>query len=69
MEKVTFDVKGMSCMGCVNNVKGVLSDLAGVGEVDVVLEAGKVTVDYDPTRSSLGALKDAIEGAGFDVVG
>ncbi|MDP2784802.1 MAG: heavy metal-associated domain-containing protein, partial [Sulfurimicrobium sp.] len=48
MEKITLTVKGMTCMGCVRSVKNVLEPIPGVTGVDVTLENGQVTIDYDP---------------------
>lgn len=68
MEKTTLKVEGMTCMGCVGSIKKVLSAIPGVKSVDVVLESGKVTVEYDESRAQTGAFKQAIEDAGYDVV-
>ena len=66
MENVTIKVGGMSCQGCVKNITGVLTGLAGVAAAEVSLEAGEARVSYDPAQVGLEALKDAIEDAGFD---
>jgi copper chaperone len=69
MESVTLNIKGMSCMGCVRSVKNVLEPIAGVSSVDVSLEAGKATLQYDPAKAKVGEFKAAIEGAGYEVTG
>ena len=66
MENTTIKVGGMSCQGCVKNITGVLTALAGVGSAEVSLEAGEAKVAYDPAQVSRDALKAAIEDAGFD---
>lgn len=68
MEKTTLKVNGMTCMGCVNSVKRVVSPIAGVHGVDVSLEKGEVTVEYDRAPAPIDAIKSAIEDAGYDVV-
>lgn len=68
MENITLTVKGMSCMGCVNSVKGVLEPLPGVAKVDVTLEGGLVAVSFDPALVQVAQLKTAIEDAGYEVV-
>lgn len=50
MENVTLNVKGMSCGHCVKAVEGSVGALAGVEQVDVNLEAGKVNVAYNDQR-------------------
>jgi copper chaperone len=64
-----INVKGMSCMGCVNKVKTGLENAAGVGGVEVSLEQKRVTVQYDGTKTRPGQLKDAIKKAGYEVMG
>jgi copper chaperone len=68
MQTITLDVKGMTCMGCVASVKRALGAVAGVGNVDVMLQTGKVTVEIDPARTGAAQLEAAVTGAGYDVV-
>ena len=58
----------MHCDGCVRNITGVLKALPGVGQVEVSLDAKQATIDFDAAQVGLPQFKDAIEGAGFDVV-
>lgn len=58
----------MSCQGCVKSVTGVLRDLPGVESVDVSLDAGEASIEYDPVVVDAIRFKAAIEAAGFDVV-
>ena len=67
MEKASFDVGGMSCGGCVANVKRVLEALPGVKQVSVTLDPGRADVDYDPSRVKAEAFYDAVRSAGYDV--
>lgn len=49
MENTVIKVGGMSCQGCVKNIGGVLSALAGVSSAEVSLEAAEARV-ADPSR-------------------
>ena len=69
MNTLTLTVSGMSCMGCVNSVKNLVSALAGVTGVQVDLASGRVEVQHDPALASTQAVRQAIEGAGYQVVG
>ena len=69
METVTMKVQGMTCGGCVASVTRVLKAVPGVDDVAVTLQPGAAKVTYDPAKTAQPALKEAIEGAGFDVVG
>ncbi len=66
METVTIKVSGMTCGGCVANVKRVVQAVAGVESVDVSLDKGEAVVTYDSARAAPAAFKAAIVAAGFD---
>lgn len=68
MEEVTLKISGMTCGGCVNSVTSVLKPIEGVSDVKVTLEPGEAIIKFDPTKTSVEAFQDAIDGAGFDVV-
>ncbi|MHB9118028.1 MAG: heavy-metal-associated domain-containing protein [Burkholderiales bacterium] len=68
MEIVIFNVKGMSCMGCVNSVKNVLEPIPGVAKVEVSLETGQVAVSFDASQARPDQFKAAIEGASYEVI-
>jgi copper chaperone len=66
MKQVTLRVEGMSCGHCVKAIEGALKELGASGKVDL---AGKtVEVTYDEGKLQLGAIKEAIEDQGYDVV-
>jgi copper chaperone len=68
MENVVINVEGMSCSHCENAVKKAVGSLEGVEKVTVSLEGKTATVDYDASKVSLDAIKEAIEDQGYDVV-
>ena len=68
METITLKVGGMSCGGCVASVTRALKSTPGVSDAVVRLDARDATITFDPARTSEGALKSAIEDAGYDVV-
>ena len=65
MERITFDIDGMSCAHCVAAVKKELADVAGVAVDDVTI--GSATVHYDPAVVSPDRISDAIGDAGYAV--
>ncbi|MUT65195.1 copper ion binding protein [Paenibacillus sp. NEAU-GSW1] len=67
MTTTTLKVQGMSCGHCVNSVEGALKQIGASGKVD--LGAGSVTVNFEESKVSLAAIKEAIEDQGYDVVG
>lgn len=59
----TFRIAGMSCDGCVREVRRALGRL---GEVRVEpVEIGRATVAFAPTLASRAEVDDADGGAGF----
>lgn len=69
METVTLNVKGMTCNGCVNSVKRVLSGVPGIENAEVSLEKAQATIRYDAAKADIAQFRSAIQGAGFEVVG
>jgi len=69
MQAVTFKVQGMTCGGCVASVTRVLKAVPGVDDVAVTLQPGEAKIAFDPARTGVGALRAAIEDAGYDVAG
>lgn len=68
MESLNLNIKGMTCMGCVASVKRVLTPIAGVANVDVVLESGKVDIEYDASQAQPDQFREAIRNAGYEVL-
>jgi copper chaperone len=69
MNTTTLTVTGMSCMGCVNSVKNLVSALPGVAGVRVDLASGRVEIVHNPALADIQAIRQAIEGGGYQVAG
>ena len=67
MQHIVLNIAGMTCGGCTNSVKQVLTALPGVAKVDVSLQHGNAEVAFDPAQSSIEALRQAVTNAGFEV--
>ncbi|SCL44776.1 Copper chaperone CopZ [Micromonospora citrea] len=65
MNTATYKVTGMTCNGCANKVKNLLSELDGVDAVEVDLAAGRATL-----RASRGIdearVVETLEEAGYE---
>ncbi|SAK77195.1 heavy metal transport/detoxification protein [Caballeronia hypogeia] len=61
-----FEVQGMSCQHCVAAVTRSIREIDPQAQVRVDLERGKVAVE---SKESNDALKEAIDEAGYTVVG
>ncbi|WP_415035790.1 heavy-metal-associated domain-containing protein [Azonexus sp.] len=66
METTEIKIDGMSCQGCVNNIRGVLEALPGVCSAEVSLAGACAKVGFDAAKVDRAALCAAIEDAGFD---
>ncbi len=66
MRQLTMAISGMSCGGCVTNVRNALGALSGT-RVDAV-SVGSATVTYDETRTSPAAIAQAVTDAGYQPV-
>lgn len=69
MESTSLRVDGMSCEHCVNAIMKAVSVMPGVEKVSVDLKNKRVTVDYDPAKSSLDKIKLEIEDQGYEIAG
>lgn len=67
MNTLKLTVTGMSCMGCVNSVKNLVSALPGVTRFQVDLATGLVEVDHDPAQSDRQSICTVIREGGYDV--
>lgn len=66
MATSTLNIQGMTCGGCVRSVTNALQRTEGVGKVEVVLETGIATVDYDADVVSPQELVASVDDAGFE---
>ncbi|MGG0717136.1 copper chaperone CopZ [Robertmurraya massiliosenegalensis] len=67
MNRITLNVKGMSCGHCVKSVEGSVGKLDGVSAVKVQLENGTVDIEFDSNKVTLDTIKDTIDDQGYDV--
>jgi copper chaperone len=63
----TYRVEGMTCGHCASSVREEVGALAGVTEVAVDLESGRVTVTSAEVLD-LDAVRAAVEEAGYTLV-
>ncbi len=62
----TFTVTGMTCGHCVASVTEEVSEVAGVEDVDVDLETGRLTLTSSEPADA-AAVKAAVEEAGYQL--
>ena len=65
-EKDTIlEVQGMSCPSCIRHVSSALTELEGVGKVDVKLRDGIVIVQHDASQAPVTQLIETLNEAGY----
>ncbi|MBE3597395.1 MAG: heavy-metal-associated domain-containing protein [Limnochordaceae bacterium] len=67
MQTQVLRVPGVSCEHCRRAITESVGKLGGIRSVEVDLAAKRVTVAFDPGRTTLKAIREAIEEAGYDV--
>jgi len=68
MNRDTVKISGMTCAACASRIEKVLGKMDGVLRVSVNFAAEKATIEYDPQKTRLSAIKQAIEKIGYKVL-
>ncbi len=66
MQQLSMAISGMSCGGCVTNVRKALGALSDT-RVDSVT-VGSATVSYDASQTTPAAIAQAVRDAGYQPV-
>jgi copper chaperone len=67
IESVVLSVLGMKCGGCESNVTAKLGAVGGVKTVQASSKDKTVSVEFESDITSLNAIKDVIQTAGYSV--
>ena len=63
MERLNLTIEGMTCAHCLRAVRGRLEKTAGVDVKSV--QIGSAVLDYDPAKTSVDAIEEAIADEGY----
>jgi len=63
MERLSLKIEGMTCEHCVRAVRGRLEHTDGVAVQDV--KVGSAEVEYDPARTNVDEIEEAIADEGY----
>ena len=61
-----ISVEGMTCISCVKNIEGTMSDFPGVVKICVSLSDKQATVKYDPNITTPQLIAERIDDMGFE---
>ncbi len=67
MSEVTLKIQGMSCQHCVMNVKKAVDRIEGVNSSAVSI--GSAKIEYDESKTNKEAIAQAVQNAGYKVIG
>ncbi|MBI4773042.1 MAG: cadmium-translocating P-type ATPase [Deltaproteobacteria bacterium] len=67
-DKLTLNIRGMTCAACVRRVERGLQDMEGVAEAVVNFATEQATVEYDPKVLDTEAISRRVHDLGYDVV-
>jgi len=65
MDNVTLKLRGMSCASCANNIEDAIRAVPGVDACSVNFGAEQATVTYDPNKTDVATLQNAVDVAGY----
>jgi len=68
MENASLKLRGMSCASCANNIENAIRSIPGVDACSVNFGAEQATVTYDPSKTDVAAIQDAVDAAGYSAV-
>lgn len=69
MTRISLQVPEVHCDHCKSSIEGAVSQLPGIGAVDVAIADATVDVDYDETSVDVDEIKKSIEEQGYAVFG
>lgn len=65
MDTVTIKLRGMSCASCANSIEEAIRSVPGVSNSSVNFGAEQATITYDPRKTDIEKIQEAIEAAGY----
>jgi Cu+-exporting ATPase len=68
MENATLKLRGMSCASCANNIEAAIRSVPGVEVCSVNFGAEQATVTYDPGKTDVAAIQEAVDEAGYSAL-
>ncbi len=67
LERVSLDIRGMTCAACANRIEKGLAKLPGVVDANVNLAMEKASVSFDPDQTGSERLAAKIRDLGYEV--
>ena len=68
INKVEYNIKGMTCTGCEVHIESEVNKLDGIIEVKANHEKGNTIVKYDKTKVTNKEIEDAVGKTGYKII-
>jgi Cu+-exporting ATPase len=65
MDTITLKLRGMSCASCANSIEESIRSVPGVSQSSVNFGVEQATVTYDPNKTDIEAIQNAVDAAGY----
>jgi Cu+-exporting ATPase len=65
MQTNSLKLRGMTCASCASNIEKVINSVSGVSECSVNFGAEQATVKYNPQKTGIKQIQDAVNAAGY----
>ena len=65
MDTATIKLRGMSCASCANSIEDAIRSVPGVSNSSVNFGAEQATITYNPRKTSIEKIQEAIEAVGY----
>ncbi|MGB7518382.1 MAG: heavy metal translocating P-type ATPase [Spirulinaceae cyanobacterium] len=65
LEKINLKLRGMSCASCASSIESAISNVPGVAQCNVNFGAEQAAIEYNPKRTSIENIQEAVEEAGY----
>ncbi|BAZ18548.1 cation-transporting ATPase (plasmid) [Calothrix sp. NIES-4071] len=65
MENTTLKLRGMSCASCARSIEEAIREVNGVNECIVNFGTELATVEYDPRKTDVTVIQQAVDEAGY----
>ncbi|WP_267383899.1 heavy metal translocating P-type ATPase [Cyanobacterium sp. uoEpiScrs1] len=66
METCHLKLQGMSCAGCASTIEKAIQEVEGVNQGNVNFAISRATVTYDPEKTTLLIIQQAVKEAGYN---
>jgi Cu+-exporting ATPase len=68
-ERVDLPITGMTCAACARRIERKLTNAPGVTRANVNFATARATVEFDPARTGVSNLIEAVRAVGYDTAG